>query len=246
MTEQFERNTKLNIHQRINAVMAEVDYIKKDTAIVDRAGKALYNVTGHDAVTRLVHPLFVKHGINLIPSGESMTQEGNRTRIEMVFAWVNIDKPDDFIPQKWFSYGIDYSDKGPGSACSYAQRYVTLKTLHIETGERDIEQHDIEFDDSKEKLPPEKPKPDQDPDETPPPTSAEKKVTKAQAGLIFHKFEDAGFNKLQMKEYLRVNYGVESNYSLPMFAVKEILDLADAGNLLTLEKQKALQDDIPF
>ena len=49
-----------------------------------------------------------------------------------------------------------------------------------------------------------------------------------------------------MKEYLRREYGVESNYSLPMTAVKEILDLYDKKELMTLEQKKALQDDIPF
>jgi len=98
--------------------------------------------------------------------------------------------------------------------------------------------------------PPQQSKPDPDTSENKPQSSSsnggEKKVSKAQAGLIFHKFEDAGFNKLQMKEYLRITYGVESNYSLPMYAVKEILDLHDKGELLTLEQKKALQDDIPF
>lgn len=142
--ETFQRDTKLNIHQRINAVMAELSYIKKDKDIVAK-GKKLYSVTGHDAVTKLIHPLLVKHGINLIPSEESMEQEGNRTRLEMVFAWVNIDKPENTIQQKWYGYGIDYSDKGPGSAASYAQRYVILKTLHIETGEKDLEDENTDF-----------------------------------------------------------------------------------------------------
>lgn len=101
----------------------------------------------------------------------------------------------------------------------------------------------------KKDTPPEQPpqQPQPDPEKVPEKNQeGEQKVSKGQAGLIFHKFEDAGFNKLQMKEYWRIHYGVESNYSLPATAVKEIVDLFDAGNLLTLEKQKELQDDIPF
>ena len=47
-----------NIHQRINRIMKEVDYVKKDKEIQfgNRAG---YSVTGHDAVTKLIHPKLV-------------------------------------------------------------------------------------------------------------------------------------------------------------------------------------------
>ncbi len=245
--ETFERDTKLNIHQRINAVMAEFNYIKKGKDIVAK-GKKLYSVTGHDAVTKMIHPLLVKHGINLIPSGESMSQEGNRTRIEMVFAWVNIDKPEDHIQQKWFSYGIDYSDKGPGSAFSYAQRYITLKTLHIETGEKDIEEHDIEFDDTEETPPPEQqskpdPKPPENKEQPPASAPGGKKVTKAQAGLLWHKFTEAGFSADDIEEYCQFHYQVETQYSLPMSAVKVILALFENGELKTVSKKT---DDSPF
>jgi len=246
MSEELKRDTKLNIHQRINAVMAEFNYIKKETEIIAK-GKKLYSVTGHDAVTKMIHPLLVKYGINLIPSGESMSQEGNRTRIEIVFAWVNIDKPEDRIQQKWFSYGIDYSDKGPGSAFSYAQRYAVLKTLHIETGEKDIEEHDIEFDDSEETPPAQQSQPTpetpENKEQAPAPAPEGKKVTKAQAGLLWHKFSEAGFSQEDIEEYCQFHYQVKDNHSVPMSAVKVILGLFDNGELKTLAKET---DDIPF
>ncbi len=253
--EVFERDTKLNIHQRISAIMGEIDYIKKEKSInasQAKGGHKLYNVTGHDAVTKLVHPLLVKYGVNVYPSGEEMIQEGNRTRLDMIFTWQNIDDPVDFMDKKWKAYGIDYEDKGPGKAASYAQRMHVLKILHIETGEKDIEEDAIEFDDSTKTPNPEQSKPTPAPatTESKSPSAdssgGEKKVSKAQAGLIFHKFEDAGFNKLQMKEYMRIHYGVESKYSRPMYAVKEIVDLSDKGELMTLEQKESLQDDIPF
>lgn len=150
--ETFERDTKLNIHQRINAVMADCNYIKKGKQIKNAKGVAMYNVTGHDAVTKLIHPLFVKHGINLIPSFHEMTEEVvlvkkyekvmemHRVRLDATFQWINIDDPKDFFEQSWSGYGCDDTDKGPGKAISYAQRYVVLKTLHIETGENDLEE----------------------------------------------------------------------------------------------------------
>lgn len=148
----FARDKELNIHQRINAVMAEVDYIKKGKLI--KVGGGSYSVTGHDAVTALVHPLLVKHGINILPTFNKMeaemilvkkydkVNEMHRVRVDASFKWVNIDKPEDFIEQSWSGYGCDSSDKGPGMAISYIQRYVVLKTLHIETGEKDLEENE--------------------------------------------------------------------------------------------------------
>jgi len=133
----------LNIHQRLNAVMADVNYIKKDKKI--EIGKGSYSVTGHDAVTKLIHPLLVEHGINLIPSVVDMTQEGNRTRVLMSFEWVNIDDPKDSFTNQCVSYGVDNQDKGPAKAISIAQRVITIKTIHLETGERDIEEDDVDF-----------------------------------------------------------------------------------------------------
>jgi len=143
----FKMATKekvLNIHQRLNAVMSDVNYIKKDKKI--EIGKGSYSVTGHDAVTKLIHPLLVEHGINLIPSVVELEQEGNRTRVHMNFRWVNIDDPKDFFTNQIVAYGVDNQDKGPGKAISYAQRFITLKTLHLETGERDVEEFDVDFE----------------------------------------------------------------------------------------------------
>ena len=132
-----------NIHQRLNAIMAEVNYIKKDKKI--KLGVGGFSVTGHDAVTKLIHPLLVKHGINLIPSVESSKQEGNRTTVEMKFRWVNIDDPTDFFTNGCHAYGIDNQDKGLPKAISICQRYIVLKTCHLETGEKDIEEDQIDF-----------------------------------------------------------------------------------------------------
>jgi len=133
----------LNIHQRLNAIMGDVDYIKKNKSI--KIGGGGYSVVGHDSVTALIHPLLFKHGVTLIPSVKEVLQEGNRTSVKMEFSWINIDDPKDCIINFCAGYGIDQQDKGIGKAISYAQKNIILKTLHIETGERDIEDDDIDF-----------------------------------------------------------------------------------------------------
>ena len=137
-----------NIHQRIRKVMSCIDYIKKDTEI--NFGARPYSVTNHDAVTKLIHPKLVTYGINLIPSIEELTQSGNRARVVVNFRWVNVDNPEDFFETKTQADGVDNQDKGIGKAWSYAQRYAVLKTFHIETGEKDIEEYNIDATDIKE------------------------------------------------------------------------------------------------
>ena len=72
-----KKEVSKNIHQRINAVMADANYIYKGKQIKNAQGKFMYAVVGHDEVTKKIHPLLVKHGINIIPECVAMAQEGN-------------------------------------------------------------------------------------------------------------------------------------------------------------------------
>lgn len=123
--------TKPNIYQRISAIMGELDYIQKGSAKVN----GQYSFVSHDAVTAKLHPLFVKHGIVVIPTVESCVQEGNRTSIKLLVAFINIDVPQDSFQTAHYGYGIDPSDKGIGKAISYAFKYALLKTFCLETGD---------------------------------------------------------------------------------------------------------------
>ncbi len=133
----------LNVYQRVNRIMGEIAYIKKDKSINFGRGSG-YTVVGHDAVTKLVHPLLFKYGVLIIPTTKQIVQEGNRTRVDLEFKWLNADNPDDFFVTEASGYGIDQQDKGIGKGWSVAQRYTVLKTLHLETGDKDIEDDDID------------------------------------------------------------------------------------------------------
>ena len=137
-----EKVEVLNVHQRISRIMSEIDYIKKDKSINFGKGGG-FTVVGHDAVTKLIHPLLVKHGVNIIPTIKQIIQEGNRSRVDLEFRWINIDNPSDHFVTEASGYGIDQQDKGIGKGWSVAQRYTVLKTLHLETGDKDIEDDDI-------------------------------------------------------------------------------------------------------
>lgn len=120
-----------NLHQRLLAVMLEVDYVQKDRQIGDAKG---YMVVSHDAVTAKVRPVLVKHGILYYPQNLKHTQNGNRTEIEVDIKFVNAADPADHIFVPTLGYGIDAQDKGPGKALSYAVKMALLKALGLETG----------------------------------------------------------------------------------------------------------------
>lgn len=120
-----------NIYQRVNAVMAELDYIAKG----DKTVNGMYRFVGHDQVTAKVHPLLVKHGIAILPSIEKIEQSGNRTEVHLLVVFINSDCPTDCFTVRFVGYGIDSGDKGPGKAISYAYKYALLKVFCLETGD---------------------------------------------------------------------------------------------------------------
>jgi hypothetical protein len=126
----IERNTKANIAQRINAAMAEVDYIQKE-----KKSGMNYSIVSHDAVTAKVRPILQGHGIVYYPTDLRVTQNGNRTEAVFKVRFENIDDRTDFIDVDTMGYGVDPQDKGPGKAISYGVKYALLKVLGLETGD---------------------------------------------------------------------------------------------------------------
>jgi hypothetical protein len=119
-----------NIHQRLHAAQAKVDYIQKE-----RKSGMRYSIVSHDAVTAKVRPILHECGVVYYPVGIHHTQHGNRTEVAMSVRFANIDNPEDHIDVPSLGYGIDDQDKGPGKAISYAVKYALLKTLGLETGD---------------------------------------------------------------------------------------------------------------
>lgn len=135
----------MNIYQRINAIRKELPYIKKDASVT---GGGNYKAVTHDNVTAQARPIFIQHGVVIVPrlvSGsfaelDKKTSKGNPFNIYNAIYeidFVNADDPSDKITAVIGSVAEDLSDKGPGKAVSYATKYAILKVLMIETGESD-------------------------------------------------------------------------------------------------------------
>lgn len=132
----------LNIYQRLNKVREAVDYVRKDKKVEGQG----YMAVTHDAVTALVRPHLVAHGIVIMPTllEAKMLDTGTTTgkgipimRYEGTYEirFVNTDDPMDAFAIKLESHALDYGDKAPGKAISYAVKYAMLKVFSLETGE---------------------------------------------------------------------------------------------------------------
>jgi hypothetical protein len=131
---------KLNIHQRIHAVMLGLKYVQKG----DKRVNNQYTFVSHDAVTAAVRPHLIEHGIVVIPSVQAWAQDGNRITVTMNISFVNVDDVSDKVDIEMCGQGIDPQDKGFGKAYSYCKKYAFLSLFCLETGddpERDLIDH---------------------------------------------------------------------------------------------------------
>jgi len=137
----------LNLFQRINLVMKSVNSVHKG-ATIDMGGKS-YNAVTHDDVTALLHGPITAAGIVAMPDMSDFTLETLETKseyqgkvtvkvsylakIQASVTFINIDKPDERITTKCYSYAMDSSDKAMGKAYSMALKYCYLKTFMLES-----------------------------------------------------------------------------------------------------------------
>jgi len=137
--------SEMNIYQRINAVMKEVEYVQKDGHI--SGGGANYKAVTHDNVTAVLRPHLVKFGIVVRVSqvkGKILQMRAPKEDIKMHLyqgeydiSFVNIDKPEEMVTVRQQAHANDNGDKAPGKAESYATKYAMLKTFSLETGENE-------------------------------------------------------------------------------------------------------------
>ncbi len=140
--------SELNIYQRINAVMKEVEYVQKDKAV--SGGGANYKAVTHDQAVSVIRKSLVAHGIVINPtqvSGEFLQMRDlnatpNQIKMGLYTGtydvnFVNMDKPEDKVTVTVQAHANDNGDKAPGKAMTYAVKTAILKQFTLETGEND-------------------------------------------------------------------------------------------------------------
>ena len=128
----------LNIYQRMNAVMGEISGVNKDKKANFSGG---FKYASHDAVVGAVRPHLVKYGIVMTMTLKEHNINGNRLEAVYSVRFTNIDAPADFIENDFLGFGVDNSDKAPGSCISYIKKYALLNSLGLETGDDVDNQH---------------------------------------------------------------------------------------------------------
>ena len=136
----------MNIYQKMAAVTADLAAVPKNLNV--GVGKSSYKAVGEADVLAAVKPLEAKHGIYSYPfsreivDASTVTTQGNygertnyRMRLKVVYRFVNIEEPTEFVEVTSFGDGIDPGDKAPGKAMTYADKYALLKAYKCVTGD---------------------------------------------------------------------------------------------------------------
>lgn len=137
----------MNIYEKMMRITADISTVAKNLNVDTGKGKG-YKAVSEADVLAAVKPIEAKYGVysypfsrSVVDSGEMITQTnyGERKqlylRIETVYRFVNIEKPDEFIDITTYGDGVDTQDKAPGKAMTYADKYGLLKAYKIQTGD---------------------------------------------------------------------------------------------------------------
>lgn len=121
----------LNIYQRLNRVMKEVDYIQKEA----KKNGMQYAFVAHDKVTGALHESLVEHGIFIKHHVMGYHLDGNKHIVQVQFDFINIDEPTDKMTVEGWGSSVSNDDKGYGKALTYACKNTYLKNFMLEAGE---------------------------------------------------------------------------------------------------------------
>lgn len=142
----------MNIYEKLSAITTELSTVAKNLEV--GVGKSKYNAVGEADVLRAVKPLEAKYGVYSYPCSRTIIESGtieNESidyttkeklikrnlfeRIEVVYRFVNIENPEEYIDITSYGDGIDSQDKSVGKAMTYADKYALLKAYKIITGD---------------------------------------------------------------------------------------------------------------
>jgi len=140
----------MNIYQRINKVMDEVSYVKKDASV--SGGGQNYSAVTHDQVVSMVRASMVKNGIVCYPEqtkGEMLIMRDVSKDIKMhlysgeyKIHFVGIDEADEVVVTVQ-AHANDNGDKAPGKCLTYAVKSAILKVFNLETGVNDESREEV-------------------------------------------------------------------------------------------------------
>ena len=148
---------KLNIYEKLSLITEEIGVIEKNLNVqVNKT--ASYKAVSERDVLDNVKPIERKYRVYSFPAKrevidrETLVKETEYTnartddttitktnslfmRIETIYRFVNIDKPEEYIETTVYGDGVDTGDKAPGKAMTYADKYALMKAYKLSTGD---------------------------------------------------------------------------------------------------------------
>ena len=137
----------MNIYEKLSAISTELMTVAKNLEV--GVGQNKYKAVGEADVLRAIKPLEAKYKVYSYPFSRSIIESGTVEsanykgevkknlfeRIEVIYRFINIEDPKEYIDITSYGDGIDSQDKSVGKAMTYADKYALLKAYKIITGE---------------------------------------------------------------------------------------------------------------
>ena len=147
---ELEEIKKLNIYEKMQCITNEVGRISKNLEV--GVGKNKYSAVGEADVLKAVKEKEQEYRVFSYPCSRKIIETNSYTttstyndetkeklqlflRLEVVYKFINVDKPDEFIEVTSYGDGVDSQDKCPGKAMTYADKYALMKAYKIITGD---------------------------------------------------------------------------------------------------------------
>lgn len=123
---------KLNLFQKIRAVMKDVEYLSKDDSI--EFNKTKYKAVSEEKVTSAVRKALIEHGLIILPIEQAHSRKDTLTTVDVKYKIIDVDSGE-FEILASSGTGVDTQDKGVGKAMTYSYKYLLLRSFAIPTGE---------------------------------------------------------------------------------------------------------------
>ena len=125
---------KMSLHEKIVAIMGEVQYIQKDMRVSFQ--RTNYSALSETKVTSVIRNQLIKYGLTMIPVYQEYQRivEKDITVLNVTYRLTDSNSGE-YIDVVSTGEGRDTQDKGAGKASTYAFKYALLRLFNIPTGD---------------------------------------------------------------------------------------------------------------
>jgi len=119
----------MNIYEKINAIMENVESLQKDGKVDFKNTR--YNYLSEAKTTAEMRKQLIKYKLVILPVEIDEHKEGAITQGKYTYKLVNAENPEEYIMLQSGGQGHDSADKGSGKASTYAYKYLMWRTFAI-------------------------------------------------------------------------------------------------------------------